>query len=282
MAVKRSCKIRNHWKGKSSHNRYCSPPRVHTLRKKAVPENNGNSNQKARRYMHLELQPAQGSELQNRDYCSKSGDYKEYGALTVTDQKEVDRKNHVVNVMKDWMTLSKDEFESKWPYEALHWRRKLMEWEAGQTMRSEVWDSELRQKNIWIWGPPGTGKSRWARSQAPNQCYCKLINKWWGGYEARYHKVVLMEDYPIDGKFLTQQMKLWSDRYVFIAETKGGQSQIDPRRLFFIVTANHSMEEVFEGEDLNALKRRFTEVEISTNQDIYLNTVLDFKILKGF
>lgn len=232
--------------------------------------------------MHLELQPAQGSELQNRDYCSKSGDYKEYGALTVTDQKEVDRKSHVVNVMKDWMTLSKDEFESKWPYEALHWRRKLMEWEAGQTMRSEVWDSELRQKNIWIWGPPGTGKSRWARSQAPNQCYCKLINKQWGGYEARYHKVVLMEDYPIDGKFLTQQMKLWSDRYVFIAETKGGQSQIDPGRLFFIVTANHSMEEVFEGEDLNALKRRFTEVEISTNQDIYLNTVLDFKILKGF
>lgn len=27
------------------------------------------------------LQPAVGSELQNREYCSKSGDYKEYGAL---------------------------------------------------------------------------------------------------------------------------------------------------------------------------------------------------------
>lgn len=118
------------------------------------------------------LQPAVGSEFQNREYCSKSGDYKEYGALTVTDQKEVDKKNHVVTVMKDWMSLSKDEFEEKWPYEALHWRRKLIEWEAGPAMKSEVWDGELKQKNLWIWGPPGTGKSRWARSQAPNQCYC--------------------------------------------------------------------------------------------------------------
>lgn len=62
------------------------------------------------------LQPAVGSELQNRDYCSKSGDFKEYGALTVTDQREVDKKNHVVTVMKDWMSLSKDDFEEKWPY----------------------------------------------------------------------------------------------------------------------------------------------------------------------
>lgn len=226
------------------------------------------------------LQPANGSELQNRDYCIKSGNFKEFGALTITDQKEVDKKQKVMNVMNDWMQLTKEEFEEKWPYEALHWRRKLMDWEASKAMKSDVWDGDLRQKNLWIWGPPGTGKSKWARSQAQGACYCKLINKWWGGYEKRFHKIVLMEDYPVDGKYLTQQMKLWSDRYVFIAETKGGQQLIDPGCFYFIVTSNHSMEEIFEGEDLNAIKRRFTEVEIATNQDIYLNNALDFSILK--
>lgn len=65
-------------------------------------------------------------------------------ALTVTDQKVVDKKGRVITVMKDLMALTKEEFEVKWPYEVLHWRRKLMEWEASMTMRSEVWDGELK------------------------------------------------------------------------------------------------------------------------------------------
>ena len=141
--------------------------------------------------------------------------------------------------MDDWLNLNPEEFEAKWPCQALHWRRKLMEWESSRATQAGAWDGDLRRKNYWIFGPPGTGKSRWARAQVTGaQCYCKLCNKWWGGYDHRDHRLVLMEDFPLDGRYLGQHMKIWADRYCFTGETKGGQMVVDPGRFFLIVTSS--------------------------------------------
>ena len=78
------------------------------------------------------LQPANVSELQNWEYCTKSGDFKEFGQLSVTDQKEVDWKKYFQTVMSNLLSLSREEFEQKWPYEALHWRK---DWEASKIGR---------------------------------------------------------------------------------------------------------------------------------------------------
>ena len=46
-----------------------------------------------------------------------------------------------------------------------------------------------------------------------------------------------------------------------------------------IVTSNYTLDEVFEGEDLKALKRRFHEVEIKDSNGVFLQTRIDLKIL---
>ena len=139
----------------------------------------------------------------------------------------------------------------------------------------------LKTKNFWIWGPPGTGKSFWARTRAePKQIYPKNANKWWDGYNETNHRVVVLEDFPSDGAHFTQLMKIWSDRYTFIGEIKGGQLQINPGKFFLIVTSNYSMQEVFAGPDNEAIRRRFTEWQIEGQDDLRLQSQLDFNILQ--
>lgn len=108
-------------------------------------------------------------------------------------------------------------------------------------------------RGIWIWGKAGSGKSRWVREHC-KPLYPKLCNKWWDGYQGE--KYVVMDDIMPQHSVLAQQLKIWSDRYDCILETKGGavHAQYD----YFIVTSQYSMEEIFQDEkDLAALKRRF-------------------------
>lgn len=80
---------------------------------------------------------------------------------------------------------------------------------------------EKEKESYWIWGAPGSGKSRWATQTYP-LAYKKLQNKWWDGYQS--HEAVLMDDLGKDNaKFLTTHLKLWADPWQnHPGETKGG------------------------------------------------------------
>lgn len=125
-------------------------------------------------------------------------------------------------------------------------------------------------RGIWIWGKAGSGKSRWVREQCKESLYPKLCNKWWDGYQGE--KYVVMDDIMPCHSVLAQQLKIWTDRYDCILETKGGA--VHAQYEYFIVTSQYSIGEIFQDEkDREALQRRFQEFSIKDIQGLSLSLV---------
>ncbi|KAK8831026.1 hypothetical protein WA577_003724 [Blastocystis sp. JDR] len=102
---------------------------------------------------------------------------------------------------------------------------------------------------VFISGPTGCGKTSLARDFAVSMYgagnglpfYMRPSNKWWDGY--RGQPVVILDD-PSVRRFqeLEQEIKVWADRYPFIAELKGRSMWAHPK--WVIVTSNYPLEEL--------------------------------------
>lgn len=220
---------------------------------------------------------ARGSEYDNIKYCKKEGDFIEKGQPIASAQK-ASVADQYVKIIEEIKNGAKwDEIESKYPivlFNKINAIDKLFERHQTAQM-DKIWEGELKDKNIWLYGPSGIGKSKWAWNQGGTlKSYPKMQNKWWDGYDPKQHSYVLIEDWqPVPGNMLLHNMKQWGDRYPFTAEKKGRSTIINPGGYKLIVTANQNIKDSFPNIDdvnLEAIKRRFTEVEIKTANDLNL------------
>lgn len=181
------------------------------------------------------------------EYCSKDGDFIEYGTRPVP--RGVPGRARQAIDYQSAIQLAKDD--------------QLSDIDPGLFVRyyttfHRIRDSAPRQvdnltgcSGLWIHGPPGTGKSTYVRDKFGESLFIKPITKWWCKY--RGQRFVLLDDVDRQHKdWIGYFLKIWADKFPFPAETKGSQfagqdGLIRPELI--VVTSNYSIVELFASVD---------------------------------
>lgn len=175
-------------------------------------------------------------------YCQKDGDIYERGTRPAT-QAEKGDKGKVRNA-EIWKAAKEGRFEDV-PF-GLYRTAKIVYAEYNPKPKPKTLDHD-EPVNHWIFGPPGSGKSRSAREAYPDAYVKEAASQWWDGYEGQ--AVVIIEDFD---KFMlkeTYHLKIWLDRYPFPAQVKGGSlGLIRPEKI--IVTSNYSPSMIWPGDSI--------------------------------
>lgn len=203
---------------------------------------------------------AKGTSSQASDYCKKDGDFTEVGILS-QQGKRTDLDNAITD-LKDGVPMA--DIAENHSAVFVKFGRGLRD--LALTL-SKPYNHD-RVRGIWIWGPPGTGKSHWARTLS-GSIYLKAQNKWFDGYNGE--DVILLDD--LDSNVLGHHLKIWADKYACTGETKGGTTPLQHSR--FVVTSNYSIEQLWDQDPVMAaaINRRFSVFEKTSKNQIldYLN-----------
>jgi len=197
------------------------------------------------------------------DYCKKDGKFDEEGEAPVP-QKERGRKGKEA-AAKRWKTAY--EATKSGDYSAVEPQIMITQCRNLEFLEDKARRSlplrETPHKNLWLYGPTRTGKSREARKWFGPKAYLKEPGtKWWDNYKDEPY--VIVEELSPEHKYMADRYKRWADRYVFPAEKKGGSITIRPRMM--IVTSNYKPSDIWtNAADLEPLLERFTLIEFGSD-----------------
>jgi Putative viral replication protein./RNA helicase. len=107
----------------------------------------------------------------------------------------------------------------------------------------------------WLYGSPGSGKTRWVWTQYPD-VYSKPSGNWWDGYNGE--ETLLLDDFDADIPF-AELLKVL-DRYKYRVQVKGGFVGARWTRVF--ITTNNPPDHFYKFvSNRKALVRRISEIK---------------------
>lgn len=195
------------------------------------------------------IEKCKGTPKENIEYCSKEGDVTTYGVEPKTQQEvNKDRAKRFIDLAKagDFKTI-----EEEMPSQYVQQYRTMQQIATDNMKKPDDLDAPC---GVWITGETGCGKTTAARTEYGSY-FMKPANKWWDGYQNE--DCVIIEDMDPNHSKLAYHIKLWTDKWSFTAEVKGGTRSLRPKKV--IITSQYTIAEVFgsEGpEAVAAIERR--------------------------
>lgn len=204
-------------------------------------------------------EPAKGTGAQNRDYCTKEGDFYEVGEFKEQDpgKREVARWDDARAEAEAGQRVTDSQIVIAHYSSLSAIRRDHLKLPASLT-----W-TDGNAPNVWYYGAAGTGKSRAARENFPD-AYLKSCNKWWCSYQNQ--PFVIIDDVDTGHACLGHYFKIWADRYPFSGEVKLSSTALRPEVI--CVTSQYSIDEIFpDDKTREALHRRFKSTRFGLPED---------------
>jgi len=224
----------------------------------------GFSTAKDRISARCHIEAARGTPDHNKTYCSKGGDFVEYGDLPAPSHhrragKSRDELGREFRAAIGGGRLGLARFAEDNPGTYMF---------SGHTLlRNSLALEPPRVRDAiqvqWIWGRPGIGKSRRAHGELPEAYIKDPRTKWWNGY--LLEEEVIIDDFGPGGIDINHLLR-WFDRYKCFVETKGGMMPLCMIKC--IVTSNFHPRVVYTDNlgvchpQIEALERRIVIEEI--------------------
>jgi len=186
--------------------------------------------------------------VENFNYCSKDGNYQEWGEKGEGQGKRNDIAGIATLIRSGDITLMDIMFD--YPDMYLKYSRSFEKmFSAVQSHR------ETKPEIYWRWGLAGTGKTRWViQKHGAANVYIKDGTSWWDGYTQQ--DVILIDDFDNTIPYRTLLRIL--DRYRYQGQVKGGYVNINSPYIF--ITCEHHPSHYWKENELAQIERRLTSV----------------------
>lgn len=221
--------------------------------------------------IHWEI--CNGTAAQNVAYCKKGGMFEEIGKPSEQGRRtDLEDIRTMIDNKAPMLEVAQEHFGSFVRYHKGFGAYKyLIEQKAAKDFRKIYCE--------YIWGPTGSGKSRYVREHFTD-IFCPMDSNtgvWWTGYSGE--SCILFDDFR--GTVPLHTLLKWIDCYPVQVPIHGGATYLAATTIFF--TSNKPLEELYLGTDeasRDALKRRIhkvtflgrdaTEVTGNTRQSLQL------------
>ena len=183
--------------------------------------------------VHFEIK--RGSDHEAIEYCKKDGVFTEYGKYKESEQ---GKRNDMIKLKEMTNNTNRMDkvIEECQNFQQIRFVEKLYEYKKVEREKPKV---------IWIYGEPGSGKSKYCneKTKGKNVYWKPNSSHWWNGYGG--HKIVIFDDIDVNIYGFKNLLRLL-DRYPLKCEIKGGFVNMCMKYIF-LTTCEHP-QELFSSE----------------------------------